>query len=87
VCAQNAIFCSQVFVLEKQFLIDQAGDVGEQAYPFVFSHLEPPSSPASSIRSDFSPFRHWDTARRVHGFFADKCPVYRSLKAAIDIHH
>ncbi len=27
----------------------------------------------------------WDTARRVHGFFADKCPVYRSLKAAIDI--
>ena len=28
---------------------------------------------------------HWDTARRIHGFFADKCPVYRSLKAAIDI--
>ena len=28
---------------------------------------------------------HWETARRVHGFFADKCPVYRSLKAAIDI--
>ena len=28
---------------------------------------------------------HWDTARRVYGFFADKCPVYRSLKAAIDI--
>ena len=26
---------------------------------------------------------NWDTARRVHGFFADKCPVYRSLKAAI----
>jgi hypothetical protein len=45
VCAQNAIFCSQVFVLEKQFLIDQTGDVGEQAYPFVFFHLEPPSYP------------------------------------------
>ena len=29
--------------------------------------------------------RHWETARRVHGFFADKCPVYRSLKAAIVI--
>jgi len=28
---------------------------------------------------------HWETARRVHGFFADKCPVYRSLKGAIDI--
>jgi uncharacterized OsmC-like protein len=27
----------------------------------------------------------WGTARRVHGFFADNCPVYRSLKAAIDI--
>jgi hypothetical protein len=24
-----------------------------------------------------------ETATRVHGFFADKCPVYRSLKAAI----
>jgi len=28
---------------------------------------------------------HWETARRVHGFFADKCPVYRSLKPAIAI--
>jgi len=26
---------------------------------------------------------NWETARRVHGFFADKCPIYRSLKAAI----
>jgi uncharacterized OsmC-like protein len=26
---------------------------------------------------------HRETATRVHGFFADKCPVYRSLKAAI----
>ena len=26
---------------------------------------------------------HWETAHRVHGFFADRCPVYRSLKAAI----
>jgi uncharacterized OsmC-like protein len=28
---------------------------------------------------------HRDTAIRVHGIFADKCPVYRSLKAAIAI--
>ena len=28
---------------------------------------------------------HWDTARRVHGFFADQCPVYRTLKTAIAI--
>jgi len=28
---------------------------------------------------------HWETARRVHGFFADKCPVYRTLKPAIAI--
>jgi uncharacterized OsmC-like protein len=27
----------------------------------------------------------WETARRVHGFFADKCPVYRSLRAAIQM--
>jgi uncharacterized OsmC-like protein len=26
---------------------------------------------------------HREIATRVHGFFADKCPVYRSLKAAI----
>jgi uncharacterized OsmC-like protein len=24
-----------------------------------------------------------ETANRVHGFFADKCPVYRTLKPAI----
>jgi len=24
---------------------------------------------------------HRETAARVHGIFADKCPVYRSLKA------
>lgn len=26
-----------------------------------------------------------ETAERVHGIFADRCPVYRSLKAAIEI--
>ena len=26
---------------------------------------------------------HRETANRVHGIFADKCPVYRSLRAAI----
>jgi uncharacterized OsmC-like protein len=26
---------------------------------------------------------HHETARRVHGFFADKCPIYRSLRPAI----
>ena len=26
-----------------------------------------------------------ETAQRVHGIFADRCPVYRSLKAAIAI--
>jgi uncharacterized OsmC-like protein len=25
------------------------------------------------------------TAKRVHGFFADKCPIYISLRAAIQI--
>jgi uncharacterized OsmC-like protein len=27
----------------------------------------------------------WETAQRVHGFYADRCPIYRSLKAAIQI--
>jgi len=26
---------------------------------------------------------HRETANRVHGFFADKCPIYRTLKPAI----
>jgi uncharacterized OsmC-like protein len=26
-----------------------------------------------------------ETAARVHGFFADKCPIYRTLKPAIDM--
>ena len=29
--------------------------------------------------------KQWDTARRVHSFFADKCPVYRTLRPAIAI--
>jgi uncharacterized OsmC-like protein len=28
---------------------------------------------------------HWETAQRVHGFFAGKCPVYRTLLPAIAI--
>jgi hypothetical protein len=28
---------------------------------------------------------NWQTASRVHGFFAGKCPIYLSLKAAIQI--
>ena len=28
---------------------------------------------------------HRETARRVHGFFAERCPVYRTLKPAIEI--
>ncbi len=26
-----------------------------------------------------------ETATRVHGFFADRCPVYRTLKPAIEM--
>ncbi len=28
---------------------------------------------------------HRGTATRVHSFFADRCPAYRSLKAAIEM--
>jgi uncharacterized OsmC-like protein len=28
---------------------------------------------------------HRETAERVHGFYADNCPVYRTLKPAIAI--
>jgi uncharacterized OsmC-like protein len=32
-----------------------------------------------------APHEARETIERVHGFFADKCPVYRSLRAAIEI--
>jgi uncharacterized OsmC-like protein len=32
-----------------------------------------------------APPADWETAQRVHGFFADHCPIYRSLKRAITI--
>ena len=28
---------------------------------------------------------HRETVERVHGFYADSCPLYRSLRAAIEI--
>jgi uncharacterized OsmC-like protein len=28
---------------------------------------------------------HRETAIRVHGFFADQCPVYRTLRPAIEM--
>ena len=28
---------------------------------------------------------HRETAERVHGFYADSCPLYRSLKPALAI--
>ena len=34
------------------------------------------------LRADAS---HRPTAERVHGFFADACPVYRSVRAAIAV--
>ncbi len=30
-----------------------------------------------------APAEQLETAQRAHGIFADKCPIYRSLKAAI----
>ena len=32
-----------------------------------------------------APEEHHNTAERVHGFYADSCPVYRSIKAAIAV--
>ena len=32
-----------------------------------------------------APEAHREIAERVHGFYADKCPVYRTLKPAIAI--
>jgi hypothetical protein len=37
---QNPILRREVFVLQQQFLIDQTGHIGQQAYPLVISHPE-----------------------------------------------
>jgi uncharacterized OsmC-like protein len=33
----------------------------------------------------FAPSDAHETVARVHGFYAEKCPVYRSLRSAIEI--
>jgi len=32
-----------------------------------------------------APREHAETAQRVHGFFAESCPLYRTLRSAIAI--
>ena len=41
--SEDAILRCQVLILEQELLIDQAGDVGQQASPFVVCHEEHPS--------------------------------------------
>src|SRR4030095_9717074 len=36
--SQDAVFGGEVFVLEQQSLVHEAGDIGQQARPFVFLH-------------------------------------------------
>ena len=57
VCAQNSILGSQIVVLDEQFVVDEAGNVREQAYSFALFHLERPEYPACSIWSSFLTLR------------------------------
>ena len=41
--AEDAILSCEVFILEQELLIDQAGDVRQQPSPFVLWHEEHPS--------------------------------------------
>ena len=41
--SKNPILGCEVFILEQEFLIDQPGDVGQQASPCVLWHEEHPS--------------------------------------------
>jgi hypothetical protein len=41
-CPHDAIFSGQVFILNKQLLIDQAGDVDQQANPAILFYDEGP---------------------------------------------
>jgi hypothetical protein len=38
--SENSILGREVFILQQEFLIDQAGDVRQQASPFVVWHEE-----------------------------------------------
>jgi hypothetical protein len=40
VSSENAILGCKVLILEQELLIDQAGDEGQQASPFVVCHEE-----------------------------------------------
>ena len=48
-CTQDPIFGDQVFILEKQFLIDQPGHIRKQPNPSVFFHLNRISYPACQL--------------------------------------
>ena len=52
-CTQNSILGSQIVVLDEQFVVDEAGNVREQAYSFALFHLERPEYPACSILVEF----------------------------------
>ena len=41
--SEDPIFGDQIFILEQEFLIDQPGNVRQQASPFVVWHEEHPS--------------------------------------------
>ena len=69
--SEDAILSCEVFILEQEFLIDQPGDIRQQASPFVVWHEEHPSSTHSSRLSFLTPrpsrkTRGWQPKRGWH---------------------
>ncbi len=59
-----------------------AAGSGGVRWVYVFPDSAPRGSPPGTLRA--AP-EHRETAERVHGCFADSCPLYRSLKSAVAI--
>src|SRR5262245_13422596 len=51
VCAENTVLRSEVFVLQKQFLVHQPRDISQQPSPLIAIHANRPSSQVSDSQA------------------------------------
>ena len=74
----GALEARHVDASNERLVSEAVGDVGLEDNVLVIRRIHV----VLKLKAEES---HRETANRVHGFFADRCPVYRTLKPAIDI--
>jgi organic hydroperoxide reductase OsmC/OhrA len=74
----GALEARQIPAAGDRFQADAVGEVEKEEGVLVIKRIRV----VLRLRADAAVR---ETAERVHGIFADRCPVYRSLKAAIQM--